>query len=206
MIKNKNLLNNINELIFIIIVTSILILLVILYRKNFMPIETFAGNKFPEYKLNQSLLRIIKLLNLYEINDWFISYGTLLGIVRNNSCINNDDDIDIIIDAKYRTRIIQLIDNHKFKYILNNKIIIKVELEENTPTIDFYLSNVNDKGDFYDKQNNVIWRNSKPFKIKKWKDINLVLPNDYEIKLANRYGPEWRIPKDTKKIKYKKII
>ena len=30
----------------------------------------------------------------YNINNWFIAYGTLLGIVRNNNCINYDDDID----------------------------------------------------------------------------------------------------------------
>ena len=41
---------------------------------------------------------IIKLLNDNNIMNLFIGYGTLLGIIRENSCIDGDDDIDIIID------------------------------------------------------------------------------------------------------------
>ena len=44
------------------------------------------------------ILFIVTLLNDNNIDKWFVCYGTLLGLVRENSCIDNDDDIDIIIE------------------------------------------------------------------------------------------------------------
>ena len=57
-----------------------------------------AGDQFSSNILDNTLQKIVSLLFKNKIYYWFIGYGTLLGIVRNNSCINNDDDIDIIID------------------------------------------------------------------------------------------------------------
>ena len=48
--------------------------------------------------LNKTLKYITNLLNKYNIKNWFIAYGTLLGIIRNDSCIDKDDDIDILVD------------------------------------------------------------------------------------------------------------
>ena len=55
-----------------------------------------AGKKQTSKKLNKTLLII--LLNDNNIKNWFVCYETLLGLVSENSCINNDDDIDIIIE------------------------------------------------------------------------------------------------------------
>jgi phosphorylcholine metabolism protein LicD len=41
---------------------------------------------------------IVNLLISMKIENWFIGYGTLLGIIRDESCIEGDDDIDIIVD------------------------------------------------------------------------------------------------------------
>lgn len=57
-----------------------------------------AGERNHKVKLNNTLMFIIKLLNTNNVSNWFIGYGTLLGIVRENSCIHGDDDVDIIID------------------------------------------------------------------------------------------------------------
>ena len=57
-----------------------------------------AGSKNNKISLNKTLMFIIKLLNDNNIMNWFIGYGTLLGIIRENSCIDGYDDIDIIID------------------------------------------------------------------------------------------------------------
>ena len=61
-----------------------------------------AGKEYAENKLNTILIIIVKLLHSYKATNWFIAYGTLLGIVRNNSCIDKDDDVDIIIDIKQK--------------------------------------------------------------------------------------------------------
>ena len=59
-----------------------------------------VGKKQTSEKLNNTLTEIVKILNANNIANWFIGYGTLLGIVRNRACINNDDDIDILIDKE----------------------------------------------------------------------------------------------------------
>ena len=59
-----------------------------------------AGTKQTSEKLNKTLLFLITLLNDNNIKNWFVCYGTLLGLVRENSCIDNDDDIDVIIEKR----------------------------------------------------------------------------------------------------------
>ncbi len=52
-----------------------------------------AGEGATSEKLNHTLFTIIKILRDNNINDWFVAYGTLLGIVREKSCIENDENI-----------------------------------------------------------------------------------------------------------------
>ena len=69
-----------------------------------------AGDKNNRSLLNHTLMFIVKLLNDNNVSNWFIGYGTLLGIIRENSCIAGDDDVDIIIDAT---------DNFKSRSLIN---------------------------------------------------------------------------------------
>jgi phosphorylcholine metabolism protein LicD len=57
-----------------------------------------GGSSVSKNVLNKTLGFIVKLLNDNNIKNWFIGYGTLLGIVRDDSCIDGDDDVDIIVD------------------------------------------------------------------------------------------------------------
>lgn len=59
-----------------------------------------AGKKFKQSNINDTLLLIIQLLNRHDIDNWFVGYGTLLGIIRDGQCIDGDDDVDIVIDAR----------------------------------------------------------------------------------------------------------
>ena len=52
-----------------------------------------VGTKENSEKLNKTLLFLITLLNDNNIKNWFVCYGTLLGLVRENSFIDNDIDI-----------------------------------------------------------------------------------------------------------------
>lgn len=159
-----------------------------------------GGDNFSDVELNIVLKKIIELLYENEIDDWFISYGSLLGIVRNNSCINNDDDIDIIINIKHIAKLKEIFIKNKYKFIYDCKNFFKIEMEQNKPTVDFYFSNVDENNNFNDTWNQVIWTNAKPFIKKNWNDVSLVLPNDYEKKLIGRYGNDWKIPKQSKGI------
>ena len=57
---------------------------------------TFLQNRYLD-----DLKYISKLLEKYSP---FIFYGTLLGITRERSLIKNDDDVDILVDFKYKKK------------------------------------------------------------------------------------------------------
>lgn len=164
-----------------------------------------GGKEYAENKLNTILIIIVKLLHSYKATNWFIAYGTLLGIVRNNSCIDKDDDVDIIIDIKQKDLLKQIIKENNFKYMVDNHSFIKIELEKDMPTVDFYLADVDNNGNYNDKWERTIWSNVYELQEKEWNNLVLYLPNNYETKLENRYG-DWKIPKKSKGINPKKRI
>ena len=57
-----------------------------------------VGEKTDKEKLNNTLEVVVNILHEEDINDWFIFFGTLLGIIREDSCIQGDDDFDIMIN------------------------------------------------------------------------------------------------------------
>ena len=166
-----------------------------------------AGKKSSKALLNKTLMFIVKLLNDNNISNWFISYGTLLGIVRDNSCINGDDDLDIITEKSNYDIIKKLLaeNNIEFDYnhgINNSRKILKTKHSENYCSVDFYMASIDAKGNFNDPWNRVIW--SECYNEKKelipymWNFEKLYLPFNYEKKLLNRYGKNWRIPQNSK--------
>lgn len=167
-----------------------------------------AGQKETSQKLNNTLLFIARLLN--ENNFiWFISYGTLLGIIRDNSCIENDDDIDIMIlkSSCPHDKLLSLLQTNNFEMeygygIKTSKNIIKTKTNERFASIDFYFCDKNDKNDFKDLWNSVTWTNcyDKNQKLisKEWNDTILYIPNNYVNKLEKRYGTNWKVPMKSK--------
>ena len=153
--------------------------------------------------LNKTLLYIISLLKSYEVTDWFLGYGTLLGIVRNNSCIKGDDDIDLIINRDYKSVLEQISKDHNIKCVKSTNSFLRFEHPDYAP-IDFYLSKVNNHG-FMDTWENTKWNNVYPLVKKKWRGVILQLPNNYLTNLKNRYGPTWRTPRKYKG-KYAKTV
>jgi hypothetical protein len=66
-------------------------------------------------KLN--LKNLLLISNKFKKYHCFVFYGTLLGLTRENNIIRNDDDIDFLIDIKYKKKII-----HKIKKLRLFKI------------------------------------------------------------------------------------
>ena len=157
-------------------------------------VESFSGNKFNKNELNKCLKKMVNILHKEKLDNWFIAYGTLLGIIRDNSCINNDDDIDIIVDIKNKKKIERLLKKYNFKKVINKKYIYKIELQKDFPTVDIYFAEVNKNNDYYAIWDGWIFTNSKPFVTMKWNNIDLILPNNYEKKLERTYGKNWRTP------------
>lgn len=167
-----------------------------------------SGNNLSKEKLNFSLVKIANVLNNNHFDKWFIAYGTLLGIVRNKSCIDGDDDIDIICDINDYQKLKDILakEGYEFEYgygINESKFIIKTKESQDLASIDFYMSIVDKKGNFNDMWEKVVWSNcyvkdtDKFLKIN-WQNTTLNLPNDYLKKLKKRYGFFWRIPQKNK--------
>ena len=64
------------------------------------------------------LILVIELLNSHNINYW-VTDGTLLGIIRENRLLPWDSDIDIGLwkSEVSRLKIIDIFENHGFKYV-----------------------------------------------------------------------------------------
>lgn len=162
-----------------------------------------AGRKETSKKLNKTLLFLITLLNNNNIKNWFVCYGTLLGLVRENSCIDNDDDIDIIIEKSNYDIIKKLLIENNFKLIGNSKYIIKTNSTSDFSSIDIYMGDYNNENvkDLWNKltiKDCFLDAENKTFIEKKWNGQNIYYPNNYERILMNRYGKEWKIKKDKK--------
>ena len=167
-----------------------------------------AGTKDTFEKLNKTLLFLITLLNDNNIKNWFVCYGTLLGLVRENSCIDKDDDIDIIIEKSNYDIIKKILIENDFKLcydygIKNSKYIIKTKTTSDYSSIDIYM------GDYNNENVKDLWNKltikdcysdteNKTFIEKKWNGQNIYYPNNYERILINRYGNDWKIKKDEK--------
>ena len=73
-----------------------------------MKIDYFSIKKNMHFIENKNKI-INKLLNKKKLTNWFIAYGTLLGIIRDNNTIDGDDDVDIIIDIEYKDQLVDII-------------------------------------------------------------------------------------------------
>jgi hypothetical protein len=161
-----------------------------------------GGAKHSSDKLNNSLEITSKILNDNNIKNWFIAYGTLLGIVRENSCINNDDDIDIITDINNHDIIKQLFIDNNMRVSYDKNTFFRIDAGKTHGPIDFYFAELDNSGNFYDAWEKIVWSNcynpDNNLIEYMWNDNKLYLPFNYEEKLINQYGEDWKIPADTK--------
>lgn len=168
-----------------------------------------TGSRETSEKLNSTLLFIISILNKNNVKKWFVSYGTLLGLVRENSCIDGDDDIDIIIDKNYYDDVKKLLVKNGFKIEHGHGIgkdtrkILKTKNTSTYASIDIYMGEFSDK-DVFDQWNRLNIRNcfldnkNKTFVEREWEGQIVYIPNNYKRILINRYGEDWHIKKDKK--------
>lgn len=158
-------------------------------------------------KLNKTLLFLIDLLNDNNINGWFVSYGTLLGLVRDNSCIDGDDDIDIILEKSNYDNIKKILENNFELWWpcpgMEGRIL-KTKPTDNYASIDIYM------GEYINNDVRDIWENlnfidcfsdaeNKTFVKKTWNDKTIYYPNNYERVLKNLYGDDCLLVKRNEK-------
>ncbi len=175
-----------------------------------------TGKRHTKEELNVTLLFVIHLLQEHKLKDWFIGYGTLLGIIREGSCIDGDDDIDIVMNINNYDALKKILLDEGFEIeygydIGESRHILKTKGTEQHVTIDFYMANVDPMGNFIDVWEKVVWSQcytnmqTRELMEYKWNSEKVYVPNNYIDKLKNRYG-NWEIPKDEKSPVPRKII
>ena len=165
------------------------------------------GKKESSDKLNATLIKITKILNENSFNGWIICYGTLLGIVRENSCIDGDDDIDIIIHKSNYDRLRKVLIDNNFelgciKRKGSERNILRPRMQ-NYSSIDIYMADFKN-GNVFDLWNLLNIKDCflddflETFVEFNWRGTTLYLPNNYKRILENRYGKSWHIKYDGK--------
>ena len=103
-----------------------------------------AGFEQDKEKLNSTLLKIAEIFFFNDIEEWFIVYGTLLGVTRKNSCIDGDDDVDIICNQKQYIQILTLLlkNGYKLDPNVNSPYILKTLSDEKFASIDIYMASI----------------------------------------------------------------
>jgi hypothetical protein len=159
-----------------------------------------AGERTDKEKINHTLEKVCDILNENNINDWFIFFGTLLGIVRENSCIQGDNDLDIMINHDYQeVRLTFEQEGFEFvPHIRKNKpfgeLLLKSRSTAEFSSFDFYFCEVTDR-DYYTPWHKAKAINCQPLDKQSWRSTTLNLPNDYMNKIVSMYGKDWRIPR-----------
>ena len=156
----------------------------------------------------QNLLTISKILSKIE---HFICYGTLLGMTRDNKIIPGDDDVDLLINYKYKNRVLKkMISNKSFKINkkVSNKFFVQYIKDDISITsyVDFYFYINKPKNNYIIEKHNFLSNFKDPkfaihfpkkfiFPIKKDKYYKIVsLPKKPEMMCQFLYGVEWNTP------------
>jgi|688.fasta_scaffold175947_2 hypothetical protein len=170
-----------------------------IYRTKFKFKEKIFVNEYKKINVKKSTLNMINFLNFFEINHIpiYISFGTLLGIIRDSKLIDWDTDIDFVVDEKYRKDVLNFLPK-----LRSLNFELQRYMSEDLMT---FLS----KGDFVDlyfmrlEKGKYRWRgegyyldsefnNTKNYFIKEF-GFNLKIPKASE-KLLRRWYGDWRTP------------
>ena len=173
-----------------------------------------AGRRRTQAELNEALLWIVAVLHRLGLRQWYLSYGTLLGLVRSGQCIDGDDDVDIVISSPEFDRVWNwaarcfrgtrsrpgLVVHFNLSRMLRFEFPTVDCLQVFAPNgcqVDFYRGHVSGRS-VQDPWNSVTWTDCLPYSKMNWRGMEVQIPRNPEQKLRALYGPDWRIPKNKK--------
>lgn len=137
---------------------------------------------------------IMKIFEKYEI-EFILFYGSLLGYIRENNFINNDDDIDVLCHSKHKNFLLSIVQKEKIiqMNILNDRIF-QLFLDDVGP-FDIF---------FYEERKDTIYILccEQSFLKKDIFPLNKIICYGYDIFipfnplsiLQTEYGTTWTIP------------
>lgn len=170
--------------------------------KQILKSESYAfEDKDTNEYATKLLIELIKHLNEANV-DYFIDYGTLLGIVRDGKLIEWDEDIDFKVRDTSEKNFLELLNificeypSITLKSDQSSAIRLSIECSNINPfTIDFEILKEKDEGyvtDEYIFPHEFFIASS----FYRWRDIEVKVPKLYEKYLVYIYGDDWRVPK-----------
>ncbi|XCP84203.1 LicD family protein [Roseburia hominis] len=186
-----------------------------MYEKLFWSIVIRIKNRALHKSGYECLREVEKVLNDAKIS-YFITYGTLLGIIREGKFIAHDNDIDISVldindfswsNLEKVLKTIGLVKKHQF--ILDGEITEQTYKKGNL-SIDFFMSKIENGNSityFYLRDENHSYKTKNEFlvrqgitspivktKLYKCKAGIFRVPSNAEGFLEEVYGANWRVP------------
>ncbi|HUY01495.1 MAG TPA: LicD family protein [Candidatus Deferrimicrobium sp.] len=161
-----------------------------------------VGLKKTKDQLKEIFKRVTDLLNKYKIN-FFVFYGTLLGIIRSNDLIDNDDDVDILVHISDQQKVKILEDGHlievrELKYDHQGEVhsMIQLYFKNDLGPCDIYFYEERDHLIYIRWDFGLIYDTCDIFPLisKQFLDRNILIPKNSEKILRETYGEKWKIP------------
>ena len=155
---------------------------------------------------------------------YFIFFGTLLGVTRDNDIIKNDDDVDIYINIKERDKLFSIINETEFQIDydapqnqtnfflqlyrkIDENIFSYVELYFYEEFDKYIVDRWNFRGLGHKKSASIYIPKKIIFPTKEIKFNNdlVCIPNDEQRVCKFLYGKNWRVPM-IKRMDYRTVI
>lgn len=149
--------------------------------------------------LRNLALEVIESLNKENVDYW-IDFGTLLGIIREDDIILGDNDVDIIVVESN-----ELAD--KMKKVRRDLLSKNINVERmnwsayrayNPFACDMYINTRNDKDNMYigatGETSNISYDLIGTPKYITWRGVEVRVPEFIEKVLVYRYGENWKTP------------
>jgi hypothetical protein len=144
----------------------------------------------------------------------FAFFGTLLGLVREQDVLENDDDVDFYVDEKHRDKLIKILIADGFSINLTkspNHSCHFLQVFHGIPfpggAVDFYFYSVQPSLDFIVERWNFVTKFNDPLsalhipyklifplRIFYLNNHAISIPNEFESVVSWLYGPNWRVP------------
>jgi phosphorylcholine metabolism protein LicD len=157
----------------------------------------YVWEGYRQFALRQLAIDTISAFNKHKVVYW-VDYGTLLGIVRENDIIRHDNDVDICMldfednHSRVRKAIKSL--GNKYSYTYRSWGAYRVHRFGGFAFVDIYITEEKD-GMYIDGTGKIPKKLVGTPTTIKWKGVDVPVPEKTHDALVWRYGKDYMTPK-----------